>query len=327
MNIDNMNNDGIVLLSKRENETSFSSLYNVKKAIKTNKVGHTGTLDSFASGLLVVCVGKMTKLVSNITEFSKEYEAIIKFGEETDTLELTGKIIKTTDLPTEEKFKSVLLKYKGKMLQLPPQYSAIHVNGNRASDLARKGIDSVIPKREINVFDSSIKELQLNNQNKVEYARIFFSVSKGTYIRSLARDIGIDCDSSAHLVGLRRYSVGNFRIEDAVGYSLLKEFTIENMLNNTNCDNLRESDLNIQAEIKEKIMNFNKNISLECNFENLIISDEYVDDFKNGKKILHKWFNEISETDKTYSIFTSMEMFIGLIEYKNNTFTYKFVIN
>ena len=92
-------NDGIVLLAKQPNQTSFYSLNSVKKALGTSKVGHTGTLDSFAQGLLVVCVGKMTKLAGNITEFDKSYEAVIKFGEETDTLEYTGKVIKKLVFP------------------------------------------------------------------------------------------------------------------------------------------------------------------------------------------------------------------------------------
>lgn len=144
----NKNNieDGIVLLSKRTGETSFSSLYNVKKALGTKKVGHTGTLDSFASGLLVICTGKLTKLVSNITEFDKTYEAVLKFGEETDTLEYTGSVIKKTDLPDLAKLEEVLQKYKGEMLQKPPIYSAIHIDGKRASDLARKGVEADIPK-------------------------------------------------------------------------------------------------------------------------------------------------------------------------------------
>ncbi len=325
----NKNNieDGIVLLSKRTGETSFSSLYNVKKALGTKKVGHTGTLDSFASGLLVICTGKLTKLVSNITEFDKTYEAVLKFGEETDTLEYTGSVIKKTDLPDLAKLEEVLQKYKGEMLQKPPIYSAIHIDGKRASDLARKGVEADIPKRKINIFKSEIKEIKLVD-NKVEYVRIFFSVSKGTYIRSLARDIGLDCNSSAHLVGLRRYSVGNFRLENAAGYSLLNEFTIDNVLKeNMNPEDLKQKDEDIKLEIKEKILNFNEKTSNDCNFSNLIITSDYINDFKNGKKILNSWFEKANNNECIYSVFSVEKIFLGLIEYKEKKYFYKFVIN
>ena len=220
-------NDGIVLLAKQPNQTSFYSLNSVKKALGTSKVGHTGTLDSFAQGLLVVCVGKMTKLAGNITEFDKSYETVIQFGEETDTLEYTGNVIKKTPLPKLEKLETVVKSHIGLQMQTPPDFSAIHINGKRASDLAREGKQAEIPQRQINVFDAKITETLVDDDGNVTACKIFFSVSKGTYIRSLARDIAAECESSGHLIGLYRTKVGNFKIEDAAGYGLLEDFTIE----------------------------------------------------------------------------------------------------
>ena len=161
--------DGIVLLAKKPGLTSFSSLHSIKKALGTSKVGHTGTLDSFAQGLLVVCTGRLTRLAGNITEFDKSYEAVIKFGEETDTLEYTGNIIKTAPLPTLEVLKEAISKYTGNIMQSPPSFSAVHVNGKRASDLAREGKAVELPPRPVTIFNAEIKETQADSQGLIEY--------------------------------------------------------------------------------------------------------------------------------------------------------------
>ena len=125
---------GIVLLEKKAGKTSFSSLSVVKRALSTSKVGHTGTLDSFASGLLVVLVGKLTHLVPHITNFSKRYSALIEFGTETDTLDPTGTVVKTGGFPAEAQVREELASFVGEQGQIPPAYSALHVDGKRASD-------------------------------------------------------------------------------------------------------------------------------------------------------------------------------------------------
>ena len=149
----------IVLFSKEAGKTSFSSLFTVKKAFSTTKVGHTGTLDSFAEGLLVVCVGNLTRLAGKITEFDKVYQAVLLFGEERDTLECSGKLVRTAPLPTEKALFDSVTKFTGTYMQTPPSFSAIHVDGKRASDLARSGQDVEIPSRSVTVFSSEIKEI------------------------------------------------------------------------------------------------------------------------------------------------------------------------
>lgn len=331
------NQDSIVLLAKKSGPTSFSSLRDIKKALNTTKVGHTGTLDSFAQGLLVVCTGRLTKLAGNITEFNKVYDAVIKFGEETDTLEPTGNIIKTTDLPDLSVLQAILPQFKGNILQRPPQYSAIHINGQRASDLMRQGFDAKIPEREVTVFDLNLKEYKLNAQNKVLYALIEFSVSKGTYIRSLARDIGENCSSSAHLIGLYRKSVGNFKVEDAAGFSTLPKFTIQNAISQINDAKNAEKfknnvpDLDLHREIVEKMQPFTEETSLLCGFKNIhLLSAQNYEDFKNGKNIHNKAFAEdlfSLEKSAIYAVFFE-NIFCGLLE-KNaeGRISYKFVIN
>ncbi len=346
------NNDGIVLLAKKPGVTSFSSLNNVKKSLHTTKVCHTGTLDSFAQGLLVVCTGRMTKLVSHITEFDKSYSAVIKFGEETDTLEFTGQVVKKAPLPTLEELKNAIKAFTGELLQAPPAYSAIHVDGQRASDLARKGIQVEIPKRKITVFSANLTEFQLENgSERVQLARVDFSVSKGTYIRCLARDIAQACGSAGHLIGLLRTKVGNFSLSDAAGLSLLEEFSISSAKKNAEIflstqkeksesaeepsKKIKtpyiptEEDILIQTEIKDKIQQFSEETSLLCGFENIHLkSSERLSDFKNGKKLFYSDFEETisSDSSKPLAVFYN-GLFSGLLERgSNKKLYYKFVI-
>jgi len=352
--------DGIVLLAKKPGLTSFASLNNVKKALNTSKVGHTGTLDSFAQGLLVVCTGRLTKLAGNITEFDKAYSAVIKFGEETDTLEYTGQVIKSTELPVLSDLKKSIEKFTGKILQAPPSFSAIHVNGKRASDLARNGQTVEIPKREVTVFESKLEEVEFSEESKsipnddekkVLYARISFTVSKGTYIRSLARDIGADCGSSAHLIGLLRTKVGNFLLKDACGLEFLENFSIDNCkkqvdlhfaqgsnkeINNNSGIKSKyvptlEDEL-IKAEIIQKKQMFSKDSAIFCGFIASELSEANFEDFIHGRPLSFKAFlnnTELFETEKPRLIAVFCHnSFLGLMELaKNNKFYYRFVLS
>lgn len=327
--------DGLVLLAKQPGLTSFSSLFNVKKALNTTKVGHTGTLDSFAQGLLVVCTGKLTHLTGNIIEFDKSYSAVIEFGYETDTLEYTGNVVKTSDLPELENLKKSIEKYKGPLMQYPPQFSAIHVNGKRASDLMREGVSVKIEPRNITVYNSNLVEYKLNDEGKVLACRIDFVVSKGTYIRSLARDIGLDAGSLGTLSGLYRTKVGNFKVEDAAGFTLLKEFNIENALKEKQkyFEELSlsknpavksektpyvetEEDALIKKEILESIYPFSEDCAKLCGFEILHLKKEYEFSFKNGKPVLYQMFEEYTKdfTPGTKFAVFSEGIFTGLVQ-------------
>lgn len=330
--------DSIVLLAKQPGLTSFSSLRNVKKAFNTNKVGHTGTLDSFAQGLLVVCTGRMTRLAGNITEFNKSYKAVIKFGEETDTLEYTGNIIKETELPDENTVMEAVNHFTGELMQRPPAFSAIHVDGKRASDLVRNGKQIEIPERKINIFNAKILDIKKNNDNKVLACLVNFTVSKGTYIRSLARDIGQYCNSSAHLIGLYRTRVGNFKIEEAAGFSLLENFTIDNCfkdVENFKIDQTykieKEQDHIIQKEIIQKEKKLTKDISELCGFLNIELNDIHcAEEFCNGKPLKNRLFKEDLykiPNESLCAVFFE-DRFYGLLEKDNlGKIRYKFVNN
>ena len=343
--------DGIVLLAKKAGITSFKSLNTIKKALDTKKVGHTGTLDSFAQGLLVVCTGKLTKLASNIIEFDKQYQAVIKFGEETDTLEYTGKVVNSTRLPDLETLKSAIKKFTGNIMQKPPAFSSIHINGERASNLARQGQICEIPNRPVTVYKADIIDVKLNSENLVEYALIDFTVSKGTYIRSLARDIGKSCSSSAHLIGLYRTRVGNFKIEDSAGFEKLEDFTINSAIK-TAKEELKkiqtispfenkkvkekfipdQEELSLQEEVRQKMLNFSDTMAQNCSFEIIhLLNQNAALDFCNGKNLRSKLFDTNLHSLKENSliaVFTNDDIFTGLIE-KDTTgrIHYKFVIN
>jgi tRNA pseudouridine55 synthase len=185
----------------------------VKKAFGTGKVGHAGTLDKFAEGLLIVLVGRCTKLIPWFLNCDKTYTGIIKFGTETDTLDPEGEIVKECALPSQEKIEACIPQFMGKILQAPPSYSSIHIDGKRAYQLAREGADVEMKKRPINIYNLQLEKYEDGN------GTIKVACSKGTYIRSLARDLANAAESCAHLVYLNRTSIAGFSLEQAVNPS------------------------------------------------------------------------------------------------------------
>lgn len=308
-------NDLIVLLAKRPGATSFSSLKIIKKVLGTKKIGHTGTLDSFAQGLLVCCAGGLTRLAGRITEFDKTYEAVIEFGSETDTLDPTGAVVKNAPLPSLISFLNSLEKFRGKLNQIPPSFSAIKIGGERASDILRKGESVEIPSREIFVYGSDLKEIQfeddelksvpcenpcadlrLENEKdlarKIKYARVEFRVSKGTYIRSLARDIGADCESAAHLAGLLRTKVGAFSLCDAAFCETLAPFTIQSVVSGLESGFApREVDMDFAAkEILQKSQRMSPDLARACGFGTAVLKAARADDFFHGRPLRENFF-------------------------------------
>jgi tRNA pseudouridine55 synthase len=212
-----MGKNGYILLDKNGGETSFEALNRVKKAMETKKVGHTGTLDKFASGLLIALVGRAAKLAPWFSDCNKRYEGIVKFGEETDTLDPEGTVVACAPIPTKAMVLDVLPRFRGAFMQDPPIYSAIHVNGTRASVLARSGKPVEMRQRPVCIY-----ELELVTYDP-PFAEIRVFCSKGTYIRSLARDIALAAGSRGRLAALRRTQItgsrvsnGGFWVADAV---------------------------------------------------------------------------------------------------------------
>jgi len=211
---------GIFLIDKPAGPTSFRIVQQVRRALEIKKVGHAGTLDPFASGLLIVCAGRpATRIIPLLMEGEKEYEATIKLGQETDTLDLTGRVIaeKKVDFIDVEGVKNCLAGFVGEQMQSPPAYSALKHKGKPLYYYARKGIDIVKEPRCIKIRRLDCLEIV------GDLIRVRVVCSKGTYIRSLAADIGRKLGYGAHLIGLRRVNSGVFSVKNAVIGSILEE--------------------------------------------------------------------------------------------------------
>ncbi|MBN1969262.1 MAG: tRNA pseudouridine(55) synthase TruB [Candidatus Delongbacteria bacterium] len=209
-----------LLVDKSPDWTSFDVVAKLRALWKIKKVGHAGTLDPFATGLLILCFNKATKSIEDFQSKFKIYDSVVELGKETDTCDLTGKIVKeSNEIPDNLDLDSINKSFTGKIMQVPPIFSAIKKDGKRLYDLARKGIETEIAAREITVFD-------LYN---CTYDKPFFSftakVSKGTYIRSLARDIGTFLSCFGYLKSLRRTAIGDYSVDDAYTLQELIELT------------------------------------------------------------------------------------------------------
>lgn len=204
------NNPSILLLSKKPGLTSFASLYPVKRMVDP-KVGHAGTLDKFAEGLMIVLTGSMTRLNPLFSGMDKEYVATILFGEETDTLDPEGGVVATGTIPPFDMIsRQIETSFLGECVQYPPEYSAVHIDGRRAYALARSGKSVDMPERTIRIDAFEV----LSWDPPLLVARIV--VSKGTYIRSIARDLGRACESCARLDRLVRTKIGPYSLDEAV---------------------------------------------------------------------------------------------------------------
>jgi tRNA pseudouridine55 synthase len=200
---------GLILLNKKPGVTSFEALGEIKRALGTGKVGHTGTLDKFAQGLLVVLTGRALRLTPYFSHCDKQYKGRIQFGAETDTLDPEGNVIAEAQPPSRENVEQAIKTFKGEIMQKPPVFSAIHINGQRASKLARSGELPEMKERAVTIYNLELLEWQ------PPFADIFVHCSSGTYIRSLARDIALAAGSRAHLSSLTRTQVAAFSLDMA----------------------------------------------------------------------------------------------------------------
>lgn len=204
---------GFVLLDKPKGMTSFQVLFPVKRRFSTKRVGHAGTLDQEASGLMIVGVGKCTRLLDEIEAQSKLYSFTLHLGRETDTLEWVGETVFQDEnaCRTSAQLNDVLPLFVGKLEQIPPRYSAIKMDGQRASDLVRKGKDVEMKARSVEIY--SLNTLELNKTEFAETFHLSCHCSKGTYIRSLGRDLARAMGTYGCVSEIRRLSIGDIKIE------------------------------------------------------------------------------------------------------------------
>lgn len=220
---------GFLNIYKPKGMTSFDVVAKLRRVTKIKQIGHTGTLDPFAVGVLPICIGKSTRLIEYL-EDDKEYLATVQFGKDTDTYDLDGTVVKNYDKKiTQDDLLSVLDDFRGEIEQLPPIYSAIKVNGKKLYEYARKGEEVEIKPRK--VFISKL-ELISFEEGKQE-AKILVGCSKGTYIRSIAYDIGQKLNCGGYLTALERTKAGMFNKENSTPLEDFKEFSdVENKLIN-----------------------------------------------------------------------------------------------
>ena len=269
-----MKNRGIIPINKPKDWTSFDVVNKFKYKLKPLKVGHLGTLDPMATGVLLVTVGKATKLFDIMQEKRKTYVATFQFGYETDTLDSTGKIESSCEyIPTQEKISKVLPKFIGKISQIPPLYSAKSVNGVRAYELARQGVEFELKPKVVEIFN--IKLLSYMNGSLT----LEIECGSGTYIRSIGRDIAYELGSLATMTNLVRTKVGNFDLDD--------------------CLNIQEID-----DVNQAIVPINSVLS----FEKLNLNEKEIFKLLNGQQLNLIKPNGVYALEDEYDIIALVEI-------------------
>ena len=242
--------NGIIVVDKPAGLTSRDVVNRVGKIFNTKKVGHTGTLDPIATGVLVICVNKATKLVDYLTCSDKEYVAEVILGIETDTLDTDGIILRDNkSIISKEEIIFALNKFKGNYLQQVPIYSAVKINGKKLYEYARNNIKVTLPKREVEIYDIAlIGDIEyIDNKTKFKFS---CHVSKGTYIRSLIRDIASSLNTVGVMTSLRRTKQGSFKIDDALK---LDNISIDNLISIK--DVLQCKCIKLDDNLRKKVMN------------------------------------------------------------------------
>lgn len=281
---------GLLLLNKPQGITSFGAVARIKRLTGEKRVGHTGTLDPMATGVLPILIGRATVLSQYLIEADKGYSATIKLGVETDSCDITGNVISQSDVSVDDTtIEDVLKNFVGKQMQTPPMFSAIKQNGVRMYDLARRGETVEIPAREIEVF-SLDKTSQLNGENEFGVDCV---VSKGTYIRSLCRDIGKALSTGATLTTLQRTKTAGFDISRCV---CLDELTPENICDYIlPCETVVEYMPKLQVSEKQAIRFCNGGqLSLE-RLKGVDFSDNTLYRVRFGEKMLGLGLTDLKE--------------------------------
>ena len=282
--------NGVILINKEKGISSFGVVAKIRKILNIKKVGHSGTLDPNATGLLPILIGNGTKISKYLIEHDKTYIAKLKFGIKTDTADSEGEVIKKDDFKLNKKnedlYKNVFNSFIGKSTQIPPIYSAIKVDGKKLYEYARKNEEVEIKPREIEIYN--IKIISINyDENEIDFE---VSCSKGTYIRTFCEDIAKKLETVGYMKELKRTRVNNFKLEDAITLEELEQ----------NKDN--------EEYLKNNI------ISIEKVFENknrISLNQRKTELFLNGVKLTYNLEDDI------YLVYSNNK-FIGLGKVKDN---------
>ena len=226
--------DGFINLNKPVGMTSHDAINHLRKIFSTRKVGHAGTLDPLASGVLPIAINRATKFIEYLADCDKSYRAEILFGVATDSGDLEGKIISRAEnfhMPTSDELNAALKNFVGEIEQIPPKFSAIKIHGRKAYDLARKNFAFEMPSRRVKIFRLELIALDKNS------ATIEIDCGKGTYVRSLAIDLGERLNLPATLKNLIRLRVGDFDLKNSLTFDEIKKFGVDCLLPIENCLN------------------------------------------------------------------------------------------
>lgn len=290
--------NGILVINKPKGKTSHDIVSNVKKIVK-EKVGHTGTLDPNATGVLPILIGKGTLCSQYLIEHDKIYEVILKLGEQKDTGDIEGKTVKIMQVPNscleERNIKQVLKSFIGEQQQIPPIYSAIKINGKKLYEYAREGKSIEIKPREIKIFECELQKVDINEKE------IYFKVhcSKGTYIRTLCEDIARQLGTVGYMKELNRIQVGKFSINRSISIEELKE-------NIFNQNFIMQHLITIEEIFREK--------------NQIIMEHKKIEMFLNGVKI------PFNLKDELYRIYDEKNNFIGIGSIKEQFLKRKIIL-
>ncbi len=287
--------NGVLNVYKEQGFTSHDVVAKLRGILKTKKIGHTGTLDPDAVGVLPVCIGKATKLCDLITDWGKTYEAVMLLGTTTDTLDTSGKIVAQSEVNVSEvDVLKACNEFIGEYEQIPPMYSALKHNGQKLYELARKGIE--IERKPRTVHINSLRVNDINLFDKQKTVTITVDCSKGTYIRSLCDDIGKKLGCGACMMKLTRTRVGRFMLDDTLTLNQI-------------------SALVLKGEIEDRVVAIDKIFS---DYPEITFAEEYDRYLHNGNRILKEQMPEDMEiTDEKYRVYDSGKCFIGVYEFRD----------
>lgn len=282
--------DGIVNVNKPLGITSHDVVYRLRKVLNTKKIGHTGTLDPEASGVLPMCIGKGTKLAEYLTASDKQYLAKLQLGAFTDTQDATGEVLETFDVNvTEDQICHAVEGFIGEIQQIPPMFSAIKIDGKKLYELAREGKTVEREARKITIHNIEIKNIDLHN-NTVD---ILVDCSKGTYIRTLCNDIGAALNCGGHMSALCRTKSGRFQLDEAFTLEEIEEMTAN-------------EDFSFLVPVGEALWEYDRIVLAERNSKRV----------RNGIKIHVEGLIE----DHIYRVFDEKNEFLALAQQKNGEF-------
>lgn len=288
--------NGVLNVYKEQGFTSHDVVAKLRGILKTKKIGHTGTLDPDAVGVLPVCIGKATKLCDLITDWGKTYEAVMLLGTTTDTLDTSGKVVAQSEVKVSEvDVLKVCNEFVGEYEQIPPMYSALKHNGQKLYELARKGIEIERKPRSVHINSLRVNDINLADEQKT--VTITVDCSKGTYIRSLCDDIGKKLGCGACMMKLTRTRVGEFMLDDTLTLNQI-------------------SALVLKGEIEDRIVGIDEIFS---DYPQITFAEEYSRYLHNGNKLLREQVPQDMEAAgcQKYRVYDSDKCFIGIYEFRD----------